>query len=144
MEEGEIVTADSLREEWSRVLSMYDMLIDNRHKLRPIRFIIRHIIDHGYDSTLFPGTSLYSLLISIPTNNKVNYNKTLQIGFDQRTETLKFTFSDSTGWDRQTMDIKKRIKWRETCQATEGTSLLEFFLTDNVDFRNAVKGISAD
>ena len=111
MKEGEIVTSDNLREEWKRVLSTYDTLIDNQHKLRPIRFIIRHIIERGYDSMLFPGTSLYSLLISIPSDNKVNFNKTLKITFDEQTETLKFTFSDWTGVDRQTMDAKKLIKW---------------------------------
>ena len=144
MKEGEIVTSDNLREEWKRVLSTYDTLIDNQHKLRPIRFIIRHIIERGYDSMLFPGTSLYSLLISIPSDNKVNFNKTLKITFDEQTETLKFTFSDWTGVDRQTMDAKKLIKWTETCQATEGSSLLERFLADNVDFRNSLKEIRVD
>ncbi|SKC84391.1 hypothetical protein [Ohtaekwangia koreensis] len=139
MNEGEIVTVDKLKKEWDNVLSLYDLFINGGHNLRPIRFIIRHIIERGYNMIMFPGTSMYTLLISLPEDNKVNYNKTLRIEFDQRTENLKFRFSDWTGIDRQNADLKKQIKWEETCQATEGSSLLESFLADNMDFRRAIK-----
>src|SRR5258706_1019303 len=129
MKEGESITSDQLKKEWANVLSTFDLFIDGGHKLRPIRFIVRHIIEQGYDKVLFPGTSLYSLLISIPIDNKVNYNMTLQIKFDELTEELKFKFSDWTGMDRHSTDrhstdLKKQIKWEETCQATEGGSIL--------------------
>ncbi len=139
MKEGEIITKDILTKEWERVLSTFDMMINNGIKLRPIRFIIRHIIEKGYNETLFPGTSLYSLLISIPTDNKIDFNKTLRIEYEQLTETLIFKFSDWTGVDRQSTDLRTRVLWEDTCQATEGVSILETFFTDNEDFKKIIK-----
>jgi hypothetical protein len=130
MNEGESITSDQLRNEWTNVLSTYDLFINGGHKLRPVRFIVRHIIEKGYDRVLFPGTSMYSLLISIPLDNKVNFNKTLKIEFDHLTEQLKFKYIDRT---------KGQIGWEETCQATEGGDFLESFLTDNEDFRRVTK-----
>jgi hypothetical protein len=126
MFEGNIITSNQLKNEWISVLSTYDSFINGGHKLRPVRFIVRYIIGKGYDSVLFPGTSMYSLLISIPIDNKVNFNKTLKINFDPLTEKLTFKFIDRT---------IGRIGWEDTCQATEGSDLLETFLTDNEDFR---------
>jgi hypothetical protein len=139
MKEGEIITKDILTKERERVLSTFDMMINNGIKLRPIRFIIRHIIDRGYNEVLFPGTSLYSLLVSIPTDNKINFNKTLRIEYKQQTETLTFKFTDWTDVDRQNTDLKAKILWEDTCQATEGTSLLESLFTDNEDFKKIIK-----
>lgn len=132
------MTSDQLRNEWTNVLSTYDLFISGGHEFRVISFIIRHIIKKGYDKVFFPGTSMYSLLISIPVNNKVNFNKTLRIEFDHLARNLKFRFSDWTGIDRQNSDLKKQTKWEATCQATEGIALLESFLTDNEDFRQAI------
>jgi hypothetical protein len=143
MKEGESVTTDDLVNEWKGTLSTYDLMIDNGIKLRPIRFIIRHVIEKGYDRFLFPGTSLYSLLISIPTDKKVNYSRTLKIGYDQLTEELKFQFIDRTTQDRQDLNSKGKVLWEETCQATEGSSVIESFFMDNEDFRKATnKGLS--
>lgn len=130
MKEGELINSDQLKDEWTRVLSTYDLFIDGGHKLRPIRFIVRHIIEKGYDRHLFPGTSMYSLLISIPRDSKLNFNKTLRIDFDHLTETLTFRFKDRTN---------ESTKWEETCQATEGSDLLESFFADNEDFRRLTK-----
>lgn len=123
MKEGEIVSEESLRKEWLDVLSRFELLINGGHKLRPIRFIIRHIIDKGYDKVLFPGTSMYSLLISLPVDSKVNYDKTLKIEYNSLDETLKFRYSDWIGTDRRNADLRKRVQWEETCQATEGAAL---------------------
>jgi hypothetical protein len=138
MSEGQIVNKDDLILEWDRALNFYDDLIENNHKLRPIRFIIRHIIEKGYNKALFPGTSLYSLLISIPQDNKVNYNNTLQIQYDELRELLKFRFTDKTGLGRQPQDGKESLRWEETCQLTEGIALLETFFSENKDFKNKI------
>jgi hypothetical protein len=135
MSEGEAITKDNLILEWDRVLNFYDDLIENNHKLRPIRFIVRHIIEKGYNKTLFPGTSLYSLLISVPRENRVSYNKTLQIHYDELRELLKFRFTDKTSLGNQPADGKESLIWEETCQLTEGIALLESFFANNKDFK---------
>ena len=43
MREGEFVTSGQLRNEWTSVLSRYDLLINGGHKLTAVRFIVRHI-----------------------------------------------------------------------------------------------------
>ncbi|MEP7197901.1 MAG: hypothetical protein ABI851_15390 [Saprospiraceae bacterium] len=139
MRDGETITTDDLVNEWKGVLSTYDLMIDNGIKLRPIRFIIRNIIEKGYDRLLFPGTSLYSLLISIPIDKKVNYSKTLKIEYDQLIEELKFKFIDRTAQDQQDLNSKGKVLWDVTCQATEGSSVIESFFMDNEDFRKTVE-----
>lgn len=79
MREHEIITNEILRSEWTRVLSTYYTFIKNGLKLGPIRFAIRHVIEQGYDKIWFSGTPMYSLLISTPTNGRINFNKTLRI-----------------------------------------------------------------
>lgn len=138
MTEGETVTADDLVNEWKGILSTYDLMIDNGIKLRPIRFIIRYIIESGYDRLLFPGSSLYALLISIPTDGKVNYCKTLKIEYNQLTEVLNFKFKERTAQERQDLNSKGKVLWEETCQATEGCSVIESFFMNNEDFRKAM------
>lgn len=135
MQEGDPITVGQLKNEWSNVLSKYDQFIQAGNKLRPIRFIVRHIMDRGYDSVLFPGTSMYSLLISIPLDDRVNFSKTLKIEFDHLTEKVKFRYNDGT--DPQS-------KWEETCQATEGIDLLEHFLTANTHFSLVTKKPSGE
>ena len=124
--------------EWRETLSRYDVMIENGIRLRPIRFIIRHIIDNGYDRYLFPGSSLYSLLISIPIDEKVSFVKTLVVEFDQLTQELKFKFIDETKRNQRDLNSKSKVLWEETCQATEGNSVIEYFFTDNEDFRKAI------
>jgi hypothetical protein len=139
MREGEVTTVDNLIKEWEEILKFYDGLIENNFKLRPIRFIVRHIIEKGYNQVLFPGTSLYSLLISVPRDKRVNYDRTLQVKVDELRNILKFTFTDRTGLDRSTAQRHQYLKWEETCQLTEGIALFESFLTENIDFKETTK-----
>jgi hypothetical protein len=139
MNEGEITTNESLELEWKRVLNFYDKLIENGFTLRPIRFIVRHIIDKGYNKVLFPGTSLYSLLISIPRENRVSYDKTLHIQFDELRKLLRFSFTDQSGQDRHMAERKEYLKWEETCQLSEGIALIESFFASNNDFRDIIE-----
>ena len=70
---GDIITSSDLKEKWADTLAYYDEMIDLGHPIRSIRFLVRHIIEKGYDNYYFPGTSVFNLLISIPIDNRVNY-----------------------------------------------------------------------
>jgi hypothetical protein len=141
MTEGDPVTKENLKQEWQDILSTFDILINAGHSLRPIRFIIRHIIEKGYDSIFFPGSSLYSLLISIPTENRIDFSKTLRIEFDEMKQILKFEFKDRTGVPRDSWGSKEWRKWKETCQATEGTAVFDHFVATNEYFRTSVMNL---
>lgn len=65
MTEGDLITSVELQKAWGRTFTFCDNLIENGHKLRPIRFL-RHLIEKGYANYYYPGTSLYTLLISTP------------------------------------------------------------------------------
>ena len=125
----EISTSD-LKEKWASTLSYYDEMIELGHPLRSIRFLVRHIIENGYDNYYFPGTSLFDLLISIPIDNKVNYSKTLRVGVDELRCEVKFVYRDWTGLSRgNTADLKKSFVWSETCQLTESIDTFEYFIS---------------
>ncbi|MBK9220497.1 MAG: hypothetical protein IPO16_00040 [Saprospiraceae bacterium] len=131
MQEGVTVTSSDLVSEWEKTLAFFDHLISIGHKLRPIRFLTRHIIDKGYNSLLYPGTSLYNLLVSVPTNNETNYDQTLLIECDQLKNIVKFKYRDYTGIDRQKEgSLENALKWSETCQPTEVNDTFEFFLKE--------------
>ena len=131
MPEGDRVTSIDLAKEWEKTLAFFDQMISNGQNVRPIRFIIRHIIDKGYSSMLYPGTSLYNLLISFPINNKIDYTKTLKIECDQLRSQVKFNYRDYTGYDRQQPNsLDKALKWKEVCQPTEVIATFEHFLNE--------------
>lgn len=130
MTEGDNITSEDLTQKWVDTLALFDTLLENGHKLRPISFLIRHIIDKAYDTKLFPGSSLYSLLISIPTDNKINYDKTLNISCDQLHNTVVFKYRDTTGLNKKDSNsLAKAYSWTDTCQFTEVNDTFEYFLT---------------
>jgi hypothetical protein len=133
--EGDKVSSSDLKSKWSETLSFYDEMINNGHSLRPIRFLIRHIIDRGFDELYFPGTSLFTLLISVPADNKINFDKTLSVQVDELTNTVNFKYKDLTGLNRQNeKDLEKSLKWSETCQLTEASDTFEYFLSISPDW----------
>lgn len=128
--QGDLLTSIEIKGKWVETLSFYDQMIDGGHQLRPIRFLIRHIIDKGYDSYYFPGTSLFNLLISIPIDNKVNFTKTLKVEVDQLRNIVKFDYRDWTGLSRDNKtDIEKSLIWSGTCQLTETCDTFEYFIS---------------
>lgn len=130
MTEDDNITSWDLMQKWVDTLAFFDMLVDNGHKLRPIRFLIRHIIDKGYDTKLFPSSSLYNLLISIPTDNKINYDKSLRVTCDQLHNIVVFNYKDWTGLNKNDSDsLAKAFRWTDTCQNTEVNDTFEYFLT---------------
>ena len=124
MNEGDQITTDELIENWESVFKFYDNLIENGFKLQPIRLLIRYIIDKGYSKKYFGGTSFYTLLISIPTDRQINYTKTLQIKFDELTQTVSFNYKDKSR-------NLKNLEWSIECQATEIIDTFEHFLNKN-------------
>jgi len=128
MNEGNLITESELLKSWRETLHFFDDMIENGHKVRSIRFLVRHIIDKGYSKRLVPGTSLFSLLISIPTNNTVDYSKTLQVSFNDLTQKVEFNYRNYTGLERSSDNLKKSLRWSEYCEQTEVVDVFEHFL----------------
>jgi len=127
--QGDDLTPTDLKEKWVETLKFYDQMIESGHQLRPIRFLVRHIIDKGYDNYYFPGTSLFNLLVSIPIDKKVNYTKTLKVEIDQLRNIVKFDYRDWTRLSRDNnADFEKSLKWSDTCQLTECCDTFEYFI----------------
>ncbi len=128
--QGDDLAATDLKEKWKETLTFYDQMIDGGHRLRPIRFLVRYIIDKGYDNYYFPGTSLFNLLVSIPIYNKVAYTKTLKVELDQLRNIVKFDYQDWTGLSRDNKaDFEKSLKWSDTCQLSECCDTFEYFIS---------------
>ncbi|MCF8278572.1 MAG: hypothetical protein K9J17_17725 [Flavobacteriales bacterium] len=124
MTEGKVTTAEQLNDKWLQTLTMFDKLIDEQGmKLRPLRFLIRHIVEQGYSKSLYVGTSLYNLLISLPSDGRIDYSKTLRIEYDQLTQKVKFSYKDNS------VD-----NWNEECQATEAIDMFEDFLIKETEW----------
>lgn len=135
MHEGETIVVEKLRTEWKQILSVFAL----SHMPLPIKMIISHIINQGYDNVFVPGSSLYTLLISIPIDNKVNYSYTLCVEYDERIQIVKFKFVEKMPDEKGLGSIGTRlIRWEETCQASEGIAIFEYFINSNNVFRDAV------
>jgi hypothetical protein len=132
---GDVITRADLQAQWLQTLSFYDEQIENGRPLRPIRFLIRHMIQRGYDEHYFPGTSLWNLLISITENNRVSYDKTIRIEVDYLRHNIKFLYTDYSGLDRNKVDFKKALKWSEVCQLTEICDKFEYFISINPEWQ---------
>lgn len=125
---GDKITAADLELSWMEILSTFDRFIEGGHKLRPIRFLIRHVIEKRYSRRLFAGSSLWSLLISLPSNMKIDFARTLKVEVDQLTSTVKFTYRI-----QQTQPVE--LEWLEICQLTETIDTFEYFLEKNKDWK---------
>ncbi|MBK9194743.1 MAG: hypothetical protein IPO17_07080 [Flavobacteriales bacterium] len=125
--EGDQVPVD-LSPNWIETNTHYRALTENKAGYRCIRWLIEHILDAGYSKGLSPGTSMYSLLISLPRDGKVDYSNTLRIGYDELTQVAEFK-----------LKLNKTIVWETTCQPSEIIDTLEHFLNEHQDWSRAAR-----
>jgi hypothetical protein len=135
MNEGDKITTEELIKNWNRILNFYDNLIDQGSKLRPLRFLVRYIIEQDYSNEIYGGTSLYNLLLSLPTENKIDYTKTLHVEYDQLTQTVKLNYHDKPRNER----TRENRDWTIECQATEIVDTFEHFLNEHEDWKKIKK-----
>lgn len=124
---GDKISAFDLESSWKEILSTFDLLIENGHKLRPIRFLIRHIIEKGYSAELYAGSSLWSLLISLPRDMTIDFTKTLKVEIDQLTSTVQFVYHSE-------QPRPNEPQWNEECQLTEIVDTFEYFIGTQKDW----------
>ena len=135
MTEGDSITSSDLEQEWQKTLEFFGGLIEDGHKLRPIRILVKHIIEQNYSQKCYPGTSLYNLLISLPAGFKIDFTRTLNINYDQIKQKVKFDYRDFRGLKRDVKNSEKALKWTTTCEATEVNDVFEYFLTQFSDWK---------
>lgn len=140
MNEDDKITTEELIGNWNRILKFYDNLIDQGFKLRPIRFLVRHIIEQEYSRAIYGGTSLYNLILSLPTDNEIDYTKTLQVEFDKPTQTVRFNYHDKPRNER----TKENRDWSTECQATEIVDTFEHFLNEHKEWKKIKKARHAN
>ena len=130
MKEGQKIDPVLLTSKWTELLKFLDEVIENGNKVRPIRFLIRHIIENGYDTKLVPGQSHFDLLISVPDNSIINYDKTLEVRYDELMQIARFRYSDKHIKER---DSNADAVWEDQCQATEINDLFDHFVEKILD-----------
>jgi len=135
MNEGDLIKETELLKSWMETLQFFDDMIENSHKVRSIRFLVRHIIDKGYSKKMVPGTSLFSLLISIPKDNTIDYSKTLQVSFNDITQKVEFNYRNYDGLERNADNLKNSLKWSDYCEQTEVIDTFEHFLMITEDWK---------
>ena len=138
LNEGDQVPID-LTPTWHETNAHYRDLTENKPVYRCIRWLMEHILDVGYSKGLFPGTSMYSLLISIPLDGKVNYKHTLHIRYDELTHVIKLNMKVWLNNERSTEDLAEAIKWSTVCQPTELIDTFEHFLNEHPDWARAAR-----
>lgn len=131
MNEGDKILTSELVQKWHDTLKFYDEMIEGGRKLRPLRFLVRYIIECEYSIDLYPGTSHFNLSISIPTNQRIDYRKTLNIDYDQLSQKVNLKYWDCKRGER----TKENLNWSTQCEATEINDAFEFFLTENRDWK---------
>lgn len=138
LREGDTVPSD-LTSYWKEVNNTYRALTEGKLQFRCIRWLFEHIIDSGYAKHLFPGTSIYNLLVSLPLDGKVNYTRTLLVAYDEPTQVVSMQlkiWSNSSGTSE---DIEKASVWSITCQPTEVLDTFEHFLNEHSDWAIAAR-----
>jgi len=137
---GDNISSADLIGKWVEILLFYDQLIANGHQLDPIRNLVSYIIKKGYNIYLFPSSSLFNLLVSVPLNNKVNYNKTLKIELDQLRNIIKFDYRDYAGLNREDYeDFEKSLKWTKICKLSESCNMIDFLISEIIDLKARTK-----
>jgi len=115
-----------LREEWTKMVSTFNDLANNGWTDNAIIELITYISISEFGAKLFPGSSLGTLLISKPIDGRLNYQTTLGISFDKKTNKFVFSYSDWDSIDNRE-DYIKAIIWKQECQKSElKTSFIDF------------------
>jgi hypothetical protein len=127
LSEGDSVPTD-LTPIWRETNVTYRTLTENKPEYRCIRWLLEHVLDAGYSKGLFPGTSMFSLLISLPRDGKVDYSRSLRIDYDEPTQVFGFK-----------LKVDKTLVWETTCQPSEIIDTLEHFLNEHQDWSRAAQ-----
>jgi|GEM_PF-2810755 len=136
--EGGIVPRD-LTPYWKDVNDRYRSLTESEPAYRCVRWLLEHIIDTGYSKNLFPGTSMYSLLVSLPVDGKVNYTRTLRVAYDEQAQVVSLQLKIWPDPQRSPHDIEKGIKWSVNCQPSEVIETFEHFLNEHSDWSRTAR-----
>ncbi len=131
MNEGATITKDQLTENWNRIFGFYESLVKQGSSLKPIKHLVQHIIKQGHSTKLYGGTSLYSLLISIPVDGRINYTKTLHVSYEQMIQVVTFTYHNKP----RNLRTEENRDWSVECQATEAIDTFEHFLNEHKDWK---------
>jgi hypothetical protein len=127
LREGDQVPFD-LTPYWSEGIDSHSMIYAGRPQHRCVRWLMEHIAQMGYSKNLVPYVSIVALLISIPDQGLVNYDRTFKVCFDDNEQhvVMKFWFAGS-------------LKWETTCQASETIDTFEHFLNEHPDWSDAAR-----
>ena len=138
LREGDTVPTD-LTSYWKEVNNTYRALTEGKLQFRCIRWLFEHIIDSGYAKHLFPGTSIYNLLVSLPVDGKVSYTRTLQVAYDELEQVVTMQLKVGSNSQETSEDIEKSIVCSITCQPTEVLDTFEHFLNEHSDWAKAAR-----
>jgi hypothetical protein len=117
-------TPEMLREVWDNKVKSFQDLISGGWTNEYVLDFINYIRTTEYANIFFPGSSLGTLLISKPTNGKLNYQQTLAISVEN--EKIKLKYSDWDAIDTPD-DWKKTVLWIAECHGRElKVKFLEF------------------
>jgi len=127
LHEGDQVPPD-LTPYWSEGIESHPVIYSGRPQHRCVRWLMEHIVENGYSKHLVPYVSIASLLISIPDQGLVNYDRTLHVRFDDLDQhvVMKVWFAGS-------------LIWETTCQASETIDTFEHLLDEHPDWARAAR-----
>ena len=138
LSEGDQAPVD-LTPYWKDTIERHKLFTASRPQHRCVRWLMEHILDAGYSKGLFPGTSAYGLLISVPLEGKVNYKHTLHVGYDELAHVVNLNMKIWPTEQRSPEDSKSATKWSTTCQPSELIDSFEHFLNEpRIQLINAI------
>lgn len=107
-----------LKYRWAHALLDFEEHIENGQELKPIKHLIKHIIKKEYNKIICPGFSMFRLLISLPIDNKITFEKTLKVEIDNIRSIVRFRYT-----------VNKELTWSETCQFSEICDTFDYFMS---------------
>lgn len=120
-------TPEMLKQCWEEQVASFAALANIGWVHFAIVDFINYVRTTVYETTLFPGSSLGTLLISKPNDGFLNYQQTLSISFDNTTGLFTMKYSD---WDTidSKDDFEKAILWTVKCSGIELGQKFQDFL----------------
>jgi len=125
LSEGDPIPTD-LTNLWVATIERFQQITSGLPQHRCVRWLMEHIVEKKYSQGLLPGTSMYTLLISIPENNKVSYASTLRVSYEELDQLVTMRLEGAS-----------RFEWETTCQPSELVDTFEHFLMLHSDWRIA-------
>lgn len=130
LKEGDKISNNELHNAWQQILKTFEDSLEYGHDVQASLRLIHHILKNNYSYNLYAGSSLFTLLISLPDKGQINFTRTLQLRPPEGNGYVKFVYWNVPRDQR----VSKNPNWIKECKPDKVIEVFEEFIDKDEDW----------